>query len=95
LSSLTNNTQTGGSIVWTHNLTPSLTLNASADVLRTVANAPDVGETKQGILRLTLATPLSANTSAYAGARYQRLRSDITRDYDETAVYIGMSHIFR
>jgi uncharacterized protein (PEP-CTERM system associated) len=73
LSSLTNNTQTGGSIVWTHNLTPSLTLNASADVLRTVANAPDVGETKQGILRLTLATPLSANTSAYAGARYQRV----------------------
>ena len=95
LSAAANNTQTGGSIVWTHNLTPSLVLNTSGDFLRTIANAPDVGKTTQGDLRLTLTTPLSANTSAYAGARYQRLRSDVTTGYNEAAVYVGMSHIFR
>jgi uncharacterized protein (PEP-CTERM system associated) len=95
LSSLSNNTQTGGSIIWTNNLTPSLALNASADVLRTVANPPFVGTTSQDTLRLTLTTPISANTSAYAGARYQRSRSDVANDYSEAAVYVGMSHTFR
>jgi uncharacterized protein (PEP-CTERM system associated) len=95
LSSLSNNTQTGGSLVWTHNLTSALALNTSADLLRTVANAPFEGKTTQGSLRLTLTAPLSANTSAYVGGRYQRLRSDITKDYDEAAVYVGMSHVFR
>jgi uncharacterized protein (PEP-CTERM system associated) len=100
VSSISNNTQTGGSVVLTHNLTPSLTLTASGDVLRTVANAPDIGKTNQGTLRLSLATPISANTSVYATTRYQRFRtdvntSDIATAYTEFAISVGMSHRFR
>ena len=95
VSSLADNTQTGGSIVWTHKLTPSLAMNASADVLRTTANASSFGTTNQGALRSTLTTPLSANTSAYAGVRYQRLHSDVTSDFNEFALYVGLSHVFR
>jgi uncharacterized protein (PEP-CTERM system associated) len=100
VSSIGNNTQTGGSVVWTQKLTPSLTLTASGDVLRTVANAPDTGKTNQGALRSSLATPISANTSVYASTRYQRLRSDVAAfdipaSYSEFGISIGMNHTFR
>lgn len=100
VSSIGNNTQTGGSVVWTHKLTPSLTLTASGDVLRAVANAPDTGKTNQGVLRSSLATPISANTSIYAITRYQRFRSDVTTfdiptSYSEFGISIGMNHTFR
>ena len=80
-----NNTQSGGSITWTHNLTPSLSLNTEADYLRTVANPPAVGKTNQGIVRATFTTPIATNTTAYAGARYQQLRSDVSSNYNEYA----------
>jgi uncharacterized protein (PEP-CTERM system associated) len=100
VSSIGNNTQTGGSVVLTHKLTPSLTLTASGDVLRTSANAPDTGKSNQGVLRLSLSTPISANTSIYATTRYQRLNTDTTtadiaRPYSEFAISVGMSHTFR
>ena len=100
VSSIANNTQTGGSVAWTHKLTPSLTLTAGADVLRTVANAPDTGKTNQGTLRVGLSTPLSPNTSIYASTRYQRLSSDTTTaaiatPYTEYAISVGMNHTFR
>jgi uncharacterized protein (PEP-CTERM system associated) len=95
----TNNTQTGGSVVWTNKLTPSVTLTAGADLLKTVANAPDTGRTTQGTLRVGLTTPISPNTSIYASTRYQRLRTDtsaadLATPYSEYAISIGMSHTF-
>ena len=63
--------------------------------MRTVANTADTGKTNQGTLNAGLTTPISANTSVYANARYQRLRSDITQNYNEAAIIVGLSHTFR
>ncbi len=62
-----NNTQTGASIAWTHNITTMVTLNATATYTHTVANAPLVGTTNQGYFLLGLTAPLSAKTTLYAG----------------------------
>jgi uncharacterized protein (PEP-CTERM system associated) len=94
LARLNNNTQTGAGITWTHNLTPSLSLNTSADLLRTVANPPLVGTTKQGTFRTALTTPISTGTTVYAGARYQVARSDVIAAYHEAAVFVGLTHVF-
>lgn len=95
ISSLNNNTQTGGNIVWTHNLTSATSLSTGAFFLRTVANAPPTGTTRQGWIRVMLTTDLSPRTSVYAGARYQVLRSDITNDYNEAAVFVGLTYTYR
>jgi uncharacterized protein (PEP-CTERM system associated) len=94
LAILNNNTQTGGGITWTHNLTPSLSLNTSADVLRTVANASLEGTTKQGTFQAALTTPIATNTTVYAGARYQLAHSDVAASYHEAAVFVGLTHSF-
>jgi uncharacterized protein (PEP-CTERM system associated) len=94
LAAFNDNTQTGGGIAWTYKLTPSLSLNTTADGLRTVANPPQVGKTNQGSVRTTLTSPVTANTTVYAGARYQRLHSDVATDYNEVAVYVGLTHTF-
>jgi uncharacterized protein (PEP-CTERM system associated) len=94
LAALTDNTQTGGGIAWTHNLAPSLSLNTTADLLRTVANPPQVGKTTQGSVQSTLSSPIAPNTTAFAGARYQHLRSDLSTSYTEVAVFVGLTHTF-
>jgi len=88
-------TQTGGAIVWTHQLTPSLVLSAAADGNRTVGNAPSGGSTKQGMVRVGLSRPISPLTSAFVGARYQTLQSNVSADYTETAAFVGLNHTFR
>jgi uncharacterized protein (PEP-CTERM system associated) len=90
-----NNTQTGATVAWTHNLTALLTFDASATALRTAANAPLVGLTNQGFVTFGLRAPLSARTSVFAGARYQVLRSDVAPDYNEAAVFAGINYTFR
>jgi uncharacterized protein (PEP-CTERM system associated) len=92
---LTNNTQDGGGVVWTHNLAGATTLSTSADYLRTSANAPFTGQTTQSSVRTILSTPLSANTSVYAGARFQSFHSDISDSTREIAGYAGVTHTFR
>jgi len=94
LAGLNDNTQTGGGITWTYNLTPSLSLNTSANVLRTVENAPQAGKTNQGSVVTTLTSPIATNTTAYVGARYQQLHSDVSTNYNEYAVFVGLTHIF-
>jgi hypothetical protein len=44
---------------------------------------------------VTVSSLLSARTTVFAGARYQELRSDVTSDYNEAAVYVGLSYAFR
>ncbi len=88
-----NNTQTGGSIVWSHSLTPVLTLTGSVDGSRTVANDRP-GTSKQASVRATLTQTVSVLTSVYAGVRYQNLRSDVSANYNEAAVFVGVNHRF-
>ncbi len=92
---INNNTQVGGGVVWTYNITGSTTLSTSADYLHTKANAPLTGTTKQGSVRTVLTTPISANTSVYAGARFQSLHSDFSDSTREIAGYAGVTHTFR
>jgi uncharacterized protein (PEP-CTERM system associated) len=90
---LNNNTQTGGSLSWSHSLTPTLTLTGIVDGSRTVFNTQP-GSTKQGSVRADLSTPIAPLTTVYGGVRYQIQRSTITNDYDEAAIYVGINHRF-
>ena len=89
-----NNTQTGGDISWTHKVTPFTSLTAGVNYLRTVANEPLTGTSKQGWARAVLTTNLSRETNLYAGARYQVFRSDVSSDYSEAAVFVGFSYSY-
>jgi uncharacterized protein (PEP-CTERM system associated) len=90
-----NNTQKGAGLTWTHNLSATLVLNTSATLLQTVANAPLVGKTNQGIVSVTATARLSPNTSVFAGGRYQKLTSDVTTNYNEAAIFAGLYYIFK
>ena len=94
LAGLQNNTGYGGGIVWSHSLTPILTLSAGIDGSRTVNNT-EPGTTRQAGVRAALTSPLSAFTDIYGGIRYQIQRSTVSNDYDEAALYVGINHRFR
>jgi uncharacterized protein (PEP-CTERM system associated) len=94
-NALNDNTQTGTNIIWTHKLTALYVLTTSADWARTVGNGDVVGSSNQVTFRSMVSAPLSLLTTVYAGARYQRLTSDIGGDYHESAFLVGISHIFR
>ncbi|MEO8346700.1 MAG: hypothetical protein ABI607_13495, partial [Betaproteobacteria bacterium] len=95
IASLNNNTQKGGSIVWTHNITPSVTSNLTLTVLQTDANSPFTARTNQGNVDLTVTSPLSARTSVFAGARYQVFRPNFQQGYYEAAIFAGLNYTFR
>jgi len=94
LSTSNNNTQSGGDFIWTHNLTGSTSLATTFNYLRTVNNEPLTGTTNQGWVNVTLTTTLSPSTSVSGGARYQKLRSDISTSYTEAAVFIGLTYTY-
>lgn len=89
------NTQTGTNVVWTYKLTTLYTLITSGDWFRTVANDSSGGRSNQGTLRIAISAPLSPLTSIVAGARYQRLTSNVQFGYNETAAFAGISHLFK
>jgi len=93
IGSLQNTTQTGGNVVWSHNLTPLVTLTGSVDASRTVDNTQPI-TTKQGFVRAGLSSPVSAETTLYGGIRYQISRSNVNGDYDEIALFVGVNHRF-
>jgi len=90
-----NNTQTGASVVWTYNITTMVALNATGTYIHTVANAPLVGTSNQGYFLLGLTAPLSAKTTLTAGARYQVLHSDVSVQYNEAAIFAGLTYVFK
>ena len=53
------------------------------------------GTTNQGGARLEINRALSTHTKVFAGVRYQVLRSDVTTDYKESAVFAGLSYTFK
>ena len=89
------NTQTGASAAWSLRVTPSVSLTAIVQGTHTESNDTQDWSTRQGSARFVVSSPLSARTTAFAGARYQVFRSDISPDYDEAAVFIGLNHMFR
>lgn len=91
----TNNTQKGVGLTWTHNFTALLTLTATAIGLQTVANAPLVGKTSQGIVTVSATRSLSPDTRVFAGARYQKANSDVATDYTEAAIFAGLFYTFK
>jgi uncharacterized protein (PEP-CTERM system associated) len=95
-----NNTQNGGSVVWTHTLSPTMTFALTGAASRSESNVAQtgiggVGTSKQGSITANLTAPLSPNTSATAGIRYQVFRSDLSSNYTEAAAFVGVNHIFR
>jgi uncharacterized protein (PEP-CTERM system associated) len=90
-----NNTQKGVGLTWTHNLTALLTLGATATGLQTIANPPLVGKTNQGIFTVTATQSLSPDTRVFAGARYQKLNSDVATNYTEAAIFAGLFYTFK
>lgn len=93
LGIFTNNTQTGGNVVWTHGLTSIMTLTTSLEASRTVS-LTDSNVTKQGAARAGITTVVAPFTSVYGGVRYQIQRSNATGDLNEMAVFVGVNHRF-
>lgn len=94
-NSSTDTTQRGGSITWSHKVTPLINLNATAQTSKTFANDAQADKTTQSDFRLTIISPLTARTSVYGGAGYQVFRSNDTSDYNEATVFAGLNHVFR
>ena len=93
ISAFDNNSQSGGSVVWSHSRTPVLTLTGNIDGSRTVSNDQSA-TSKQGSVRATLTQTLSALTSVYAGVRYQAFHSNVSPNYEEAALFVGMNYRF-
>lgn len=95
LLSTNDNTQTGGSIAWTSQIAPTVTLSTTGVLLRTEANSPPYYLTNQGSLQVVLARAISARTTVFAGGRYQSLSSDVQFPYNETGVFVGLRYLLR
>jgi hypothetical protein len=67
----------------------------SGDAYRSDAEPPFVDRTDQYIVRGIFTRPISPNTNAYVGARWQSLNSNVDIDWREAAVFAGVSHSFR
>jgi len=92
-----NNTQSGGDISWTHNLTAFTSLTTSVSYLRTVQNITPNVTTNQGWVRAIVNTSISDNTTVQFGARYQVFRTDLSSNsnYTEAAVFAGLSYMYK
>ena len=95
LVGLNDNTQKGVTLNWTHSLNRTLILSMAGTLSQTVAIAPQPGKTNQGYVSLSATTPLSPNTTVFAGARYQKFNSNVSTGYNEAAVFAGINYIFK
>ena len=94
-SNLNDTTQQGGSFVWTHNLTSSAVMNLTLGASQSKLNEPLKGKTNNASVRLFVTQPISERTSVFAGARYQIGRSDLAPDYNEAAVFAGLTYTYK
>lgn len=88
-------TQRGAGATWTRRLSSATSFLLAADVVRVESDDVAGRHTDQGFIRANVTTTLSPRTSAFAGVRLQKLRSDVRGDAREAAVYAGVSHSFR
>lgn len=90
---LTNNVQYGASAELTHRLTPTFTVNVGADWSRiTSILTPERSIQRSARLRITLQA--APRTTAFAGARYRDLDSNVATAGTERAAFIGLDHTF-
>jgi uncharacterized protein (PEP-CTERM system associated) len=95
LDFLTHATQVGTSAVWNHRLTSNSNLQTTLSWSRTTEIETGNGVTNQYGLQTQLSRPLSDLTSVHVGARFQHVRSNISNDYSEFAVFAGINHTYR
>ncbi|MHB8493959.1 MAG: TIGR03016 family PEP-CTERM system-associated outer membrane protein [Casimicrobiaceae bacterium] len=95
LTLLTNNSQVGANVVWTHQLAANLALGVDGNWSRTSANLGTGGATRLYAMDATITASLSPLTSLSGGLRYQDARSDVASGYRELAVFVGLLHTFR
>jgi uncharacterized protein (PEP-CTERM system associated) len=95
LSGANNNRQTGASLAWTYNITPSLLLTTFLYAEQTAAKSPLTGNTRQWSANLQISKPIAPRTDVFAGARYQAATSDVQANYTEVAGFVGLRHFFR
>jgi uncharacterized protein (PEP-CTERM system associated) len=94
---LSNTTQNGVNVAWSHQLAPLITFVLNGDASRSTDNSGSGLSTHFYSTTATLSRTLSALTSAHAGARYQRALSDSSSgsNFREFAVFVGLTHTFR
>ena len=88
-------TQYGAGATWTTRLTSVSNFQLAADLVRAESDDVSGRRTDQGFIRANFTTRLSPQTSAFAGMRLQKLRSDVRPDASEVAVFAGVNHSFR
>jgi uncharacterized protein (PEP-CTERM system associated) len=84
--------QTGMNVVWSRQLSGTLTMTTNFSYVDSKSESIDNLRTKQGYATLIFSRPLSPNTVTYFGARYQELRSSVNTDYEEAAVFAGVAY---
>jgi uncharacterized protein (PEP-CTERM system associated) len=99
-----NNTQIGGALSFTHNLTSDLSLLASATYFDTSYEPPLGGSSNTLAFRAQLNNRLSTKTNVFAGTRYQLFRNNVTglpglsipgsTNANEVAIFAGINHTF-
>jgi uncharacterized protein (PEP-CTERM system associated) len=90
-----NNTQVGAGLVWTYQVSPFTSFTMTADAFRAEAEPPKIDRSDQVVVRGVFTRPISPNTTAYFGARWQNFNSNVNPDWREAAVFAGFSHSFR
>jgi uncharacterized protein (PEP-CTERM system associated) len=89
-----NNTQTGGSIVYNHRMTPFTSLNALATRYYTEANAPLTGKSTTNYFLVSVDSRLSPKTTGTTGLTYTDFNSDLRAGYDAFTAYVGLNFRF-
>jgi uncharacterized protein (PEP-CTERM system associated) len=89
------NTQTGGSLVWSHTLLAQVNLVAQLLGSQTESNAAPHARTRRGMVRVAVGTPVTPRTALFGGVRYQTQTSNVAQEYNEAAAFVGISHTFR
>ena len=89
-----NNTQRGGSVVFSHQLSAFTNMILTATRLNATADVASGGKSTQSFLQFIAQTRLSPKTDAFTGARYSIFDSDFGTDYREAAIFVGVNHRF-
>jgi uncharacterized protein (PEP-CTERM system associated) len=91
---LNNNTQRGGAITFSHQLTPLTNFNATATRYKTESLDPFTNKSTTNRFLLAVGTRLSPKTDGFAGLTYTDFTSNVSNDYDAFTAYVGLNHRF-
>jgi uncharacterized protein (PEP-CTERM system associated) len=90
---INNNIQRGGTLAYSHRLTPLTNLTATATRYYTTASE-STDESTTDYFLIGLGTSLSPKTDGFTGLTYTTFDSNVSNDYDAFTAYIGLSHRF-